>query len=473
MRLGRKEIAHLYNRAAFGLDFESFQKLSFSNANQLVKRLFSESFQPNTLNVFGAMPQLEISRKVRSGEFTREEARAEIRKAVDESREKIRDLNVTWIQQMQDSKTAGLEKLVFFWHDHFGVRVLNGYLAQQHNNTLRTHALRSFKELLLAVARDPAMLSFLNNQQNKKSMPNENFARELMELFTIGRGNYTEQDVKEAARAFTGWRIDRRTGKFIFDRRNHDFGQKRFFNQKGDFNGEEIIDIILSDKRTADFLATKFYLYYVEDTPNSTRISELSDYYYTHNYDTGSLLAFLFTREWFYEESVQRSKIKSPISLINSLHVQMGLGFNNPLAWIVLQRNFNQVLFYPPSVAGWPTGREWIDSSSLVKRMQLPAAIAGMSMQIDDLPEIDASDPFKSFDRKRVLRSASFRNQQIDFSASNDKEALDMMIEFLLGGRLEETMYQKTLAQMAATPNHLKVERVMTVLASLPEFQMI
>ena len=115
------------------------------------------------------------------------------------------------------------------------------------------------------VLKDPAMLNFLNNQQSVKSKPNENFARELMELFTIGRGNYSETDVKEAARAFTGWRFERRSGEFILDRRNHDFGSKSFFGQTGDLDGEDIINILLEDKRTAQFLAKKFYMYYVED----------------------------------------------------------------------------------------------------------------------------------------------------------------------------------------------------------------
>ena len=373
---------------------------------------------------------------------------------------------------MHAPESAGLERLVFFWHNHFGVRVLNGFLAQQHNNNLRKHALGPFKKLLLAVAKDPAMLNFLNNQQSVKSKPNENFARELMELFTIGRGNYSETDVKEAARAFTGWRFEIRSGEFILDRRNHDFGSKSFFGQTGDLDGEDIINILLEDKRTAQFLAKKFYMYYVEDKPNDKRIEQLAGYYYDSDYHTESLLRFLFSQDWFYDSLVQRAKIKSPIDLINSLKIQLDLGFNNSLGWIVLQRNFNQVLFYPPSVAGWPSGQEWIDSTSLVKRMQLPSALVGLDLTLEDLPEIDASDPFKNFDRKRVLRGASILSGTVEFDTSTLIERFDLLVDYLLGGKINSALRLKIFNQFQKIPIHLKTKWLFSTLASLPEFQM-
>lgn len=472
MRLKRNEIAHLYNRAAFGMDFQSFQEQPDFDLNQAVSKLFDQAFKVRSLDVMGQLPQLEISQRVRSGEITREEARELIRESVDESKQKIRELNTTWITQMHREETAGLEKLVFFWHNHFGVRVLNGFLAEGHNNTLRKYALGSFRDLLLAVAKDPAMLNFLNNQQNNKAKPNENFARELMELFTIGRGNYSEKDVKESARAFTGWKTNRRTGEFLFDRRNHDFGNKEFFGKSGDFDGEDIVDTLLEDKRTATFLAKKFYTFYVEDQANESRIKDLADFYYKSNYHTGSLLKYLFSQEWFYDRSVQRAKIKSPIELINSLQAQMGLSFANPLGWIALQRNLDQVLFYPPSVAGWPQGREWIDSSSLVKRMQMAAALAGLELDSEELPEVDAADPFRNFDRKRVLKSASIL-KDIDFTIETDEYQVEILVDYLLGGRIPENLYAQTLTAYQEIPRHLKSKWLLTTLASLPEFQMI
>lgn len=171
-----------------------------------------------------------------------------------DSRKHLLRLNLDWLDKLTHDEAQLREKMTLFWHGHFACNVDNPWFAQTLNNTIRKSALGNFYDLALAVAKEPAMLLFLNNKQNKKDAPNENFARELMELFTIGHGNYTEQDVKEAARAFTGWRFDE-DGNFELREVQHDYENKTFMNQTGNFNGDDIIRIIMEKKNAPGFYA--------------------------------------------------------------------------------------------------------------------------------------------------------------------------------------------------------------------------
>jgi uncharacterized protein (DUF1800 family) len=473
MELNPLQINHLYNRACFGIDYNEYLGLKNSSDQVVMMKLFNNYYHKKALNVFGASPDSGILQKIRSGEVTRQEARQMIRGQIEASRDKIRSLNVAWVEQMQTPSFAGLEKLVYFWHDHFGVRVLNGYHVEAHNNTLRLHALGNYKDLLLAVAKDPAMISFLNNQQNVKAQPNENFSRELLELFTIGRGNYSEKDVKEAARAFTGWRMNRRTASFTFDERNHDYGQKEFMGKKGKFDGEDIIEIILKDPRTAHFIAAKFYAFYVSDIPNEKHITELAEYYYKHEYHTQSLLKYMFMQPWFYEKSVVQSKIKSPLELINGYQSQLGLSFGNKSAWLLMQRRFNQTMFYPPSVAGWPQGKEWIDSSSLLKRMKMPAVLNGMSeVHQEESPELDAADPFKPIDRKQTMESAELGLWAYQLPEGTEEEQVYSIEKYLFNKTLPNELHQKVLEGFKKQPKHKSKNWLFITMTSLPEYQM-
>ena len=164
-----------------------------------------------------------------------------------EQRQEEKELNLTWINRMSTTDAPLQEKMTLFWHNHFACRSKNAAFAQQLNNIQRTNALGNFRTLLFQVAESPAMLQFLNNQQNQKGHPNENFAREVMELFTIGRGNYTETDVKESARSFTGYGFNK-DGEFVNRRFFHDDGQKTFMGKTGNFNGEDILNALLDKK---------------------------------------------------------------------------------------------------------------------------------------------------------------------------------------------------------------------------------
>jgi uncharacterized protein (DUF1800 family) len=264
--------------------------------------------------------------------------------------------------------------MTLFWHGHFACRSNNPFFAQQLNNIQRTNALGSFKTLLVEVSKSPAMLQYLNNQQNRKGKPNENFARELMELFTLGRGNYSEQDIKESARSFTGWMYDK-DGSFIFRQNLHDPGTKTFFGKIGNFEGENIIDIILEKPETAQFIARKVYKFFVNDNPNEAHVKELATHFYNSKYDIGSMMKKMFTSDWFYNPENVGTKIKSPAEFLVGLSREFYVTYNKPQVLIQLQSSLGQYLFNPPNVAGWPGGQSWIDSSSLMLRMRIPSLV--------------------------------------------------------------------------------------------------
>jgi len=218
------------------------------------------------------------------------------------------------------------------------------------------------------------MLNFLNNNQNRKDHPNENFAREVMELFTMGRGNYTEHDVKEAAKAFTGWGANAK-GEFVFRRFQHDEGSKTVLGNTGNFDGDEVLEILLDQKQTAKFISQKIYRFFVNDTVDQQKADWLANRFYKSDYDIGKLMEDIFTSDWFYDEKNIGSKIKSPVELLVGIQRMLPMKLENEEALLLLQRVLGQILFYPPNVAGWPGGKTWIDSSTLMMRMRIPQLI--------------------------------------------------------------------------------------------------
>lgn len=313
-----------------------------------------------------------------SGEAVqRKELSADEKKQVrKQSQQDIKTLNLTWLDEMVNSDAQLREKMSLFWHGHFASRNVNVFYQQRMLDSIRQNALGNFGDMLKEVSKSAAMLNFLNNNQNKKDHPNENFAREVMELFTMGRGNYTEQDVKEAARAFTGWGSNF-DGEFVFRKRQHDEGQKTVLGKTGYLDGDDVLNILLEQKATARFITAKLYRYLVNDQVDETRVDALAGRFYQSNYNIKSLLEDIFGSEWFYDPRNIGSRIKSPVDLIVGIRRLLPMKIENEEVLLVFQRLLGQVLLYPPNVAGWPGGASWIDSSSLMFRLQLPRLIYG------------------------------------------------------------------------------------------------
>jgi uncharacterized protein (DUF1800 family) len=365
---------HLLWRAGFGPAVEQWNDLNKTSPVKLYEALEKASRkEPMPLKVAnnfvdGLMNGVD---GIRRTEMTQEQ-RQQMQK---KSREDIRNLNLEWLDEMVNSEQQLREKLAFFWHGHFACRNLNSLYQQELLQVIRANALGNFGTLLKEVSRSAAMLAFLNNQQNRKQKPNENFAREVMELFTMGRGNYTEKDIKEAARAFTGWQF-KLDGEFIFRANQHDDGTKTVLGRTGNFDGDDILDMLLEQKQTATYIATKIYKFFVNEEVDQEKVKWLADRFYKSGYEIKTILKDIFTSDWFYEEKNIGSRVKSPVDLLVGIRRSMPMQIENEDAQLFLQKVLGQVLFYPPNVAGWPGGFNWIDSSSLMFRMRIPQLMA-------------------------------------------------------------------------------------------------
>lgn len=361
---------HLLWRAGFGPAVEQLPDLHRYTPREYFKALQKASTAaPIPLDVIPSVFKEEMDSPMAG---RKRELGAEERKQRQQlSRDGIRQLNLTWMHAMINSSAQLREKMAFFWHGHFACRTQNLLHQQQLINLIRQHALGNFGDLLRAVSKSGAMINFLNNQQNRKGHPNENFAREVMELFTMGRGYYTEQDIKEAARAFTGWAA-LPSGEFIFRRFQHDDGVKTILGKTGNFQGEEVLQLLLEQKETARYITRKLWRFLVNERVDEARVEKLAEAFYQSGYEIMPLLESIFSSDWFYEQRHYGALIKSPVALIVGFRRMIPLELQREDAILLLQRALGQVLFYPPNVAGWPGGKNWIDSSSLLLRMRLP-----------------------------------------------------------------------------------------------------
>jgi hypothetical protein len=282
-------------------------------------------------------------------------------------------LGVWWANRMLTTSRPLEEKLTLFWHGHFATgdaKVRDYRMMLRQNQMLRANASGRLRDLLVGILEDPAMLVYLDNGENVKQHPNENFGRELLELFTMGVGHYTERDVREAARAFTGWTNDVLAFKFDADR--HDFGEKVFLARSGSFNGEDIIDTILAQPVTAEFVAARIYRYLVREEISAPVKTDLGRSFRSSGYQVKPLLKRIFLSRDFYSSPSVATQIKSPVVLVVSTYRKMGL---RELPTIPdfgrLTGALGQTLFDPPNVAGWAGGRTWITPATLLQRGNL------------------------------------------------------------------------------------------------------
>jgi hypothetical protein len=275
-----------------------------------------------------------------------------------------------WANRMVATETPLQEKMALFWHGHYAVnegKVRDYRKLLQELELFHDMGTGSFHDLMVAVAQDPAMLSFLDAGVNVKGAPNENFAREIMELFTMGVGNYTETDIREGARAFTGWNFE--DINFVINEDQHDDGTKNFLGQSGNFSGVDVIDIILEQPVTAEYIAGKIYRFFVRDDIDPELQQELGRLFRDSNYEVAALLETIFLSRDFYSPASVGTHIKSPVELVISTYRKLGLDYAPGVP------DFNQAtgalgqtLLRPPTVAGWAGGRSWITPGLLLER---------------------------------------------------------------------------------------------------------
>ena len=279
-------------------------------------------------------------------------------------------LGYWWANRMLTTQRPLEEKMALFWHGHFAtsedkVRDYRKMLKQV--QLFQEKGLGDFRTLLIGVAQDPAMLAYLDAGVNVKGAPNENFAREIMELFTMGVGNYAESDIREGARAFTGWNF--KGTKFVVNDAEHDAGEKSFLGQKGNYDGVDIIDIILKQPATADFVAAKIYRFFVRDDISPQMREKLGAILRDNNYQLAPLLNAIFLSRDFYSDASCGAHIKSPVELLVSTYKKLGLrSVPGVPDFHETTTALGQTLFWPPTVAGWAQGRSWITPGLLIER---------------------------------------------------------------------------------------------------------
>ena len=454
-----KHIQHLYWRAGFGITPKQLQKLVGKSRVQIVEDLFSASKKGTPLKV----NTLELE-KISAKEIIRNKTIR--KKAIDKSLKKIRELNVAWIERLVNPKELLRERMTLFWANHFVCEDKNIFHIQQFNNTLRSNALGDFKAFAKDISKEAAMIKYLNNKQNRKQSPNENFARELMELFTLGKDNYTEQDIKESARAFTGYNHNFE-GKFQLRKMQHDYDQKTFFGVAGFFDGDDIIDIILEQKQCAKFICEKMYRYFVNDSIQERHITEMVSVFYP-NYNIKTLMRFVFTSDWFYNEENIGTKIKSPIDFLVGLNniVPMEIKKTNDL--IGLQKVLGQVLLKPPNVAGWKGGKQWIDSNTILLRLKLPSVLLNNGY-ISLIEKDDFNDRFMRLIKRHQNDNNPF-NVESNWEAF-DKKFQDIQIEKLKDYLLSVTLTNGTASLLEDLSKTSKQDYCIQLM-SLPEYQM-
>lgn len=311
-----------------------------------------------------------------------------------------------WVHRMIKTRTPLLEKLTLFWHGHFATsfqKVEDLHLMEVQCNTLRRMALGNFRDLVLAVARDPAMLVYLDGQSNTQAHPNENFARELMELFTCGIGHYTEHDVQESARAFTGWH--RENDQFVFHPDDHDGGRKEFLGKAGNFDGDDIVEILMQHPATPRFVGGKLLRFFATATPSDAARDAAGSLLDRTQLNVRWFLRELFLSAWFYSDECYRQRISSPaefvVGTVRSLSVRMQA---SELASAMSA--MGQELYAPPNVKGWDGEQKWINSSSWPARVAFAETVSGLSsdsefgahLPMDQLVSTDVTEPREVID---------------------------------------------------------------------------
>lgn len=384
----RAHAAHLLERAGFGGTPVEVDRLAAMTPEQAVAVLvdyeripndhvkpFEESDLPmndlrrDALQSAMQAKAMPASAARRDDERNRAEMQAVLAAMRAANDMEMRRLTLWWGERMMLTHRPLEERMTLFWHDHFATsnQKVRDYrkMLDQHE-MMRRQAIGNFGTLVRGIYRDPAMLIYLDNRVNRRNSPNENFARELLELFTMGPGNYSEDDIKQAARAFTGWTVVDSFARFV--PRQHDAGEKIFLGQSVD-DAEDVVDAILRNEATAQFIASKIYCEFVREDVDENVSRELARILRDGNYELKPLLRTIFLSRDFYAPETLASRVKSPVDLVISTYRKLGL---SQLPTVPdfgdLTRDMGQHLFHPPNVAGWPSGLQWIDPASILLR---------------------------------------------------------------------------------------------------------
>ena len=443
-------IAHLMRRAGFGCNFDQIEELSLLDYDDIVDQLLNPDF---------SLPE---DQDLLERYFI---ASVEARTA--------RHADPQWTWRLAKSKKQLEEKISLFWHGLLavgGIKLDHGLAMLEEIDLFRKHGLDKFKTLLLKISQDPGMMYWLDNQNSHKGAPNENYGRELLELFSMGidengDGAYSENDVKSAAKAFTGWASKPTPPPFFlgpfpmefnFDENDHDNSEKEFLGEKGNFNGQDIVELVSKHPSTAKFICMRLYLYFVSEEENWDEINKLSDVYLTSDGNIKKVLENIFKSDHFKSREIMFKKVKSPSDLVFGV-TRLVDRFEIPeLDSAELATNtllMGQFLLNPPSVEGWHEGEEWIDSGSLIERINY------------------ASDEISNKSSKGVKRIIEIIKSK---KIGSDEEFINVCLEALGYIELSDRSYKIISEHLEINKyenSEDKITDILRIIVSTPDFQ--
>ena len=406
----RRKAAHLLRRAGFGAPPAAIDRAVAEGMEATVESLFDEATDEE--DAYQKTFEAINGRLLNFGEIEPEQA--------------------WWVYRMMTTRAPLREKLTLFWHGHFATgyeKVDSPRLMHQQIETIRRHAWGNVRDLTLAIARDPAMVVWLDGESNTKEHPNENFARELMELFTCGIGHYTETDVQEAARAFTGWHRD--GAEFVFQADDHDPGRKHFLGKSGRFDGGDVIDILMQQPATLHFLARKLLRFFAAPEPPEPVVAAAAELLDRTRLDVKWFLRELFQSRYFYSPECYRTRIASPAEFAIGTIRTLDVRWSAPEVVDFLGR-MDQRLFAPPNVKGWDGEQKWINSSTWAARVDCARTIAQLNAEGGFGADLDIHRfvPANQKDPSRVIDTLAAVLLQDDLPP----EARRDLAEFLVTG---------------------------------------
>jgi uncharacterized protein (DUF1800 family) len=401
-------------------------------------------------------------------------------------------LRAWWLYAILNSRNPLRDKMTLFWHNHFATsiaKVQRPLLMQKQNLLIRKYALGKFRPFLLEMSKDPAMLRWLDSDSNIKGKPNENYARELMELFSLGVGNYTEPDIREAARAFTGWHTD--DNEFEFDDTDHDDGVKTVLGQQGKWNGDDIVRIVLEQPCAARFLVRKLYRYFISENvvPPDSLIEPLADSFRKSDYDIAAVVKTMLSSNHFFSGHAYRQRIKDPVEFaIGTVRAVWDKEAVQPSMLVTELEAMGQELFAPPNVKGWVGGRAWLNTATVLARHNFAQKVAAGTLRGRDDPTpssfiavpmavaVDAP-PSKEAEGPEPEASKNIAGLIQREKATEPKKVVDLLVEVLLRGEISPAAHGKLTAYIAegkpaGAALNRRIRETAHAIMTMPDYQL-
>jgi len=476
----RERARHLLFQAGFGGSSQDVQTLFQLGPQEAVNRLVdfgSQSALKLEPPSASELPE-PVKNMARLSPQEKRDVNARLRR---EDQQRLTELRAWWVRRMIQSPRPLEEKLTLFWHGLLtsGYQtVRSSYAMYQQNELLRRHAAGNYGALLHAIVHDPAMLRYLDASSNVRGRPNENLGRELLELFSMGEGNYSEADIKEGARALTGFTVDRQTWQFRNARYSHDPGEKTVFGQTGDWDGDKLVDLVLEQPATARYIVRKLFVFFVHDTPDEATIDALARTFREHDYELGPVLKTMFLSQEFYSPRSVSTHVKSPAELVIGTVRALPFESADEQALVVALRNMGQDLFEPPNVKGWDGGRTWLSTNWLLARQNFAVAlVAGGGWAEARQGKFRSKRPglaktkldLVSLVRREDLKTAeqvvNYFSQTLLPSALTSQERADLL------EALGELPPPDAWSQQTAEVN-AKLHRLLALIVSMPQYQL-